>query len=229
MNINDFNFAGHKAIVRVDFNVPLDENGHVTDDTRIRGALPTLKKILADGGALIMMSHMGKPKGKVNAKLSLSQIVKNVSDALGVDVKFAKDAGKADAEVAALQGGEALLLENLPLLEQLGFACEDFGDGALLVREVPADLDAADTAATLEEIAETLRAGRSPEERREALLHTMACKAAIKAGDKSSPQELLALAEKILSGEVPPFCPHGRPCVLKLTRKELEKQFGRIV
>ena len=113
MNINDFNFAGHKAIVRVDFNVPLDENGHVTDDTRIRGALPTLKKILADGGALIMMSHMGKPKGKVNAKLSLSQIVKNVSDALGVDVKFAKDAGKADAEVAALQGGEALLLENL--------------------------------------------------------------------------------------------------------------------
>lgn len=113
MNINDFNFAGHKAIVRVDFNVPLDENGHVTDDTRIRGALPTLKKILADGGALIMMSHMGKPKGKVNAKLSLSQIVKNVSDALGVDVKFAKDAGKADAEVAALQCGEALLLENL--------------------------------------------------------------------------------------------------------------------
>lgn len=113
MNINDFNFAGHKAIVRVDFNVPLDENGHVTDDTRIRGALPTLKKILADGGALIMMSHMGKPKGKVNAKLSLSQIVKNVSDALGVDVRFAKDAGKAGAEVAALQGGEALLLENL--------------------------------------------------------------------------------------------------------------------
>ena len=109
MTIEQFNFAGKKAIVRVDFNVPLDENGNVTDDTRIRGALPTLKKVLADGGALIMMSHMGKPKGKVNAKLSLSQIVKNVSDALGVDVKFAKDAGKADAEVAALQGGEALL------------------------------------------------------------------------------------------------------------------------
>ncbi|EJW91836.1 phosphoglycerate kinase, partial [gut metagenome] len=96
-----------------DFNVPLDENGHVTDDTRIRGALPTLKKILADGGALIMMSHMGKPKGKINAKLSLSQIVKNISDALGAEVKFAKDAGKADEEVAALKGGEALLLENL--------------------------------------------------------------------------------------------------------------------
>ena len=113
MKINDFNFAGHKAIVRVDFNVPLDEHGHVTDDTRIRGALPTLKKVLKDGGALIMMSHMGKPKGKVKPELSLSQIVKNVSDALGVDVKFAKDAGNADAEAAALKPGEALLLENL--------------------------------------------------------------------------------------------------------------------
>ncbi len=113
MKINDFNFAGHKAIVRVDFNVPLDEHGHVTDDTRIRGALPTLKKVLEDGGALIMMSHMGKPKGKVKPELSLSQIVKNVSDALGVDVKFAKDAGNADAEAAALKAGEALLLENL--------------------------------------------------------------------------------------------------------------------
>lgn len=113
MKISNFNFAGHKAIVRVDFNVPLDENGNVTDDTRIRGALPTLKKVLADGGALIMMSHMGKPKGKVKPELSLSQIVKNVSDALGVPVKFAKDAANADAEVAALNPGEALLLENL--------------------------------------------------------------------------------------------------------------------
>lgn len=113
MTIDEFNFAGKKAIVRVDFNVPLDENGHVTDDTRIRGALPTLKKILNDGGALIMMSHMGKPKGKVNAKLSLRQIVPDVSRALGVDVKFAPDCGKADAEAAALKHGEALLLENL--------------------------------------------------------------------------------------------------------------------
>jgi len=113
MKINDFNFAGHKAIVRVDFNVPLDENGNVTDDTRIRGALPTLKKVLADGGALIMMSHMGKPKGKVKPELSLSHIVKNVSDALGVPVKFAKDAANAEAEVAALKPGEAMLLENL--------------------------------------------------------------------------------------------------------------------
>lgn len=113
MKINDFNFAGLKAIVRVDFNVPLDENGNVTDDTRIRGALPTLKKVLSDGGALIMMSHMGKPKGKVKPELSLSQIVKNVSEALGVDVKFAKDAGNAEIETANLKAGEALMLENL--------------------------------------------------------------------------------------------------------------------
>lgn len=113
MKIADFNFAGKKAIVRVDFNVPLDENGNVTDDTRIRGALPTLKKVLTDGGALIMMSHMGKPKGKVNEKLSLSQIVPNVSAALGVEVKFAKDCGNASEEAAALKPGEALLLENL--------------------------------------------------------------------------------------------------------------------
>ena len=113
MTINEFNFAGKKAIVRVDFNVPLDENGNVTDDTRIRGALPTLKKVLADGGALIMMSHMGKPKGKVNPKFSLSQIVGKVSERLGVDVKFADDCGKADEAAAALKPGEALLLENL--------------------------------------------------------------------------------------------------------------------
>ena len=113
MKIEQFSFAGKKAIVRVDFNVPLDENGNVTDDTRIRGALPTLKKILADGGSVIMMSHMGKPKGKVNPKLSLSQIVKNVSEHLGVDVKFAPDCANADKEAAALKPGEALLLENL--------------------------------------------------------------------------------------------------------------------
>ena len=113
MTIDQFNFAGKKAIVRVDFNVPLDENGNVTDETRIKGALPTLEKVLADGGALIMMSHMGKPKGKVKKELSLSQIVKNVGENLGVEVKFAGDCANADAEVAALQPGEALLLENL--------------------------------------------------------------------------------------------------------------------
>ena len=113
MKINDFNFAGKKAIVRVDFNVPLDENGKITDDTRIRGALPTLKKILSDGGALIIMSHMGKPKGKVNMKFSLGQIVDAVSAALGTPVKFAPDCAKAKEAADALKAGEVLLLENL--------------------------------------------------------------------------------------------------------------------
>lgn len=113
MTIEQYNFAGKKAIVRVDFNVPLDENGKITDDTRIRGALPTLKKILADGGALIIMSHMGKPKGKVNAKLSLSQIKDAVAAALGTDVKFAPDCAKAADAAATLKPGEVLLLENL--------------------------------------------------------------------------------------------------------------------
>ena len=112
-NIENYNFAGKKAIVRVDFNVPLDENGKVTDDTRIRGALPTLKKILADGGSLILMSHMGKPKGKVNMKLSLGQIVDDVAKALGRDVKFVPDCMDADEAVKELKPGEMLLLENL--------------------------------------------------------------------------------------------------------------------
>ncbi len=112
-NIDNYKFAGKKAIVRVDFNVPLDENGKITDDTRIRGALPTLKKILADGGALIIMSHMGKPKGKVNPKLSLGQIVEPVAAALGTPVKFAPDCAKAADAAAALKPGEVLLLENL--------------------------------------------------------------------------------------------------------------------
>ena len=112
MTLDNFNFAGKKAIVRVDFNVPLNENGQITDDTRIRGALPTLKKILADGGALIIMSHMGKPKGKVNAKYSLSQIVDAVSTHLGVAVKFAPDCANAADAAAELKSGEVLLLEN---------------------------------------------------------------------------------------------------------------------
>ncbi len=113
MTIKDFNFAGKKAIVRVDFNVPLDGNGNITDDTRIRGALPTLKHILEQGGALIIMSHMGKPKGKVNPKMSLGQIKDAVAKALGTDVKFAPDCAKAKAEADALKMGEVLLLENL--------------------------------------------------------------------------------------------------------------------
>ena len=113
MTINEFNFAGQKAIVRVDFNVPLDENGKITDDTRIRGALPTLKKVLADGGALIIMSHMGKPKGKVNPKFSLGQIKDAVAEALGAPVTFAPDCAKAKEQADALKMGEVLLLENL--------------------------------------------------------------------------------------------------------------------
>ena len=120
----------------------------------------------------------------------------------------------------------ALLLENLELLEQFGFGCEDFGDGAILVREVPADLDAADAAATLEEFAQNLRSGRSLDEKREALLHTMACKAAIKGGWTSDPAELKVLVEKVQSGEVR-YCPHGRPVVVKVTKYELEKLFKR--
>ena len=113
MTIDNFQFAGKKAIVRVDFNVPLNEEGKITDDTRIRGALPTLKKVLADGGALIIMSHMGKPKGKVNPKFSLGQIADAVGEALGTKVQFAPDCAKAQEAAANLKDGEVLLLENL--------------------------------------------------------------------------------------------------------------------
>ncbi len=113
MTINDYKFAGKKAIVRVDFNVPLKE-GVITDDTRIRGAVPTLKHILDEGGALIIMSHMGKPKGKVKPELSLGQIKEAVAAALGVaEVQFAPDCAKAQEAAAALKPGEVLLLENL--------------------------------------------------------------------------------------------------------------------
>ena len=111
-HIDSYDFAGKKAIVRVDFNVPLNENFEITDDTRIRAAIPTLKKVLAGGGALIIMSHLGRPKG-VTDKFSLKHIVAHVSECLGVPVKFAADCQKAQAEVAELKPGEALLLENL--------------------------------------------------------------------------------------------------------------------
>ena len=120
----------------------------------------------------------------------------------------------------------AVILENLPLMEELGFACEDFGDGTVLLREVPADIDAADAAATLEEFAAKLRSGRSLAERRDDLLHTMACKAAIKGGWESDPAELRALVDRVQSGEVK-YCPHGRPVAAKITRYELEKLFRR--
>ena len=110
--IDSYDFTGKKAIVRVDFNVPLDENFNITDDTRIRRAMPTLKKILEKGGAVIIMSHLGRPK-KVDPKFSLSHIVDHVSECLGVPVQFADDCQKADEQAAALKPGEALLLENL--------------------------------------------------------------------------------------------------------------------
>lgn len=132
MTIDSCNFAGKKAIVRVDFNVPLNENGQITDDTRIRGALPTLKKVLADGGALIIMSHMGKPKGKVNAKFSLGQIKDAVAAALDAPVSFAPDCAKAQEAAAALKPGEVLLLENLR------FYPEEEGKPAGIDKEDPA-------------------------------------------------------------------------------------------
>ena len=123
------------------------------------------------------------------------------------------------------------LLDNIPLLENAGLEIADFGGNTVVLRAVPADVEPQNAESLLVEIAnKLLRGGHDAlNEHTEWVLHSISCRAAIKAGDKSSPQELLALAEKILSGEVPPFCPHGRPCVLKLTRKELEKQFGRIV
>ena len=149
--IDNYNFAGKKAIVRVDFNVPLDENGKVTDDTRIRGALPTLKKILADGGSLIIMSHMGKPKGKVNAKYSLGQIKDVVAEKLGVEVQFAPDCAKAAEAAAALKPGEVLLLENLR------FYAEEEGKPVGIDKEDPAYAEAKEAMkASQKEFAKTL-------------------------------------------------------------------------
>ena len=111
-HIDTYDFKGKKAIVRVDFNVPLDENFNITDDTRIRAALPTLKKVLAEGGSLILMSHLGRPKG-VDSKFSLKHILGHVSECLGVPVQFAEDCQKADEQAAALKPGEVLMLENL--------------------------------------------------------------------------------------------------------------------
>lgn len=123
------------------------------------------------------------------------------------------------------------LLTNLDLLESAGLEVSDFGGSSVCLRSVPADVEQSSAEDLLVELAAKLAHGSRDalNERTEWVLHSISCRAAIKAGDHTSPQELMALAEKILSGEVPPFCPHGRPCVLKLTRKELEKQFGRIV
>ena len=123
------------------------------------------------------------------------------------------------------------LLANIDLLERAGLEIDDFGGNSVFLRAVPADVEQGSAEDLLVELAAKLAHGSRDalSEKTEWVLHSISCRAAIKAGDHTSPQELMALAEKILSGEVPPFCPHGRPCVLKLTRKELEKQFGRIV
>ncbi|MCG8580226.1 MAG: phosphoglycerate kinase [Bacteroidales bacterium] len=113
--IDSFNFAGKKAIIRVDFNVPLNDKFEITDDTRIRAAVPTIKKVLADGGAVILMSHLGRPKGEAKPEFSLKHIVAHLSATLGVDVKFAPDCigDEVKAMASDLKGGEVLLLENL--------------------------------------------------------------------------------------------------------------------
>ena len=110
--LDSYDFRGKKAIVRVDFNVPLNDQFEITDDTRIRAAIPTLKKVLAGGGALIIMSHLGRPKGPAE-KFSLKHIIARVEQYLGVPVQFAPDCQQADAQAAALKPGEVLVLENL--------------------------------------------------------------------------------------------------------------------
>ena len=122
------------------------------------------------------------------------------------------------------------LLDNIRLLENAGIEAEDFGGSTMLLRAVPSDVEQADAEDMLVEIADKLARGsrEALSDRTEWVLQSIACRAAVKAGDPNTPRELMALAEKVLSGQIPPFCPHGRPCVLKLTRKELEKQFGRI-
>ena len=126
--INDFNFAGKKALIRVDFNVPQDENKKVTDNTRIVAAKPTIDKILNEGGSVIIMTHLGRPKGKVNPDFSLSHIVDEVSKVLGKEVKFATDCIGEVAEKAAaeLQAGEILLLENLRFYNEEEAGDEEF-------------------------------------------------------------------------------------------------------
>lgn len=126
--LDNYNFAGKKAFVRVDFNVPLDENFNITDDTRMVKALPTLKKILADGGSLIIGSHLGRPKKGPEDKFSLRHIVAHLSELLGTEVKFVDECvgDKVKAAVAALKPGEVLLLENLRFLPKRKESPEDW-------------------------------------------------------------------------------------------------------
>lgn len=128
--IDQLNFSGKKALIRVDFNVPLDADFNITDDNRIQGALPTIKKILADGGAVILMSHLGRPKDGPTDKYSLKHIVKHLSEQLGTEVKFADDCiGEQAKQLAAgLQTGEVLLLENLRFYKEEEKGDEQFAE-----------------------------------------------------------------------------------------------------
>ena len=123
------------------------------------------------------------------------------------------------------------VLQNLDLLTDAGIEAEDFGGSTVVVRAVPADVPVDDVEDMIVELAAKLADGGRDalREKTEWVLHSIACRAAIKAGDRTNAAEMLALAQRIMDGTVPPFCPHGRPCVLKITRKELEKQFGRLV
>src|SRR5690606_37063469 len=128
--IDDLNFSGRKALIRVDFNVPLDENFNITDDNRIQGAAPTIKKILKDGGAVILMSHLGRPKEGPTDKYSLRHIVSHLSTVLGVDVQFANDCIGTEAieKAQQLKDGEVLLLENLRFYKEEEKGDKDFAE-----------------------------------------------------------------------------------------------------
>lgn len=128
--VDDLNFSGKKALIRVDFNVPLDENYNITDDNRIQGALPTINKILKDGGAVILMSHLGRPKDGPTEKYSLKHIVKHLSEVLHTDVQFADDCiGQEAIEKSKnLKPGQVLLLENLRFYKEEEKGNEDFAE-----------------------------------------------------------------------------------------------------
>lgn len=130
-NFVDYNFKGRKALVRVDFNVPLNDQFQITDDTRIRAAIPTIKKILDDQGSVILMSHLGRPKEGPSDKYSLRHLVKHISNLLGTNVQFANDCIGAEAEqkAAALKPGEVLLLENVRFYKE-----EEKGDAAFAAK-----------------------------------------------------------------------------------------------
>ena len=134
-------------------------------------------------------------------------------------------------QVNLTAGEKQALMQNLELLSDAGVEVEDFGGPTVLVRAVPADVVVDDVEDMVVELASHLQNGGRDalREKTEWVLHSIACRAAIKAGDRTTSAEMLALAQQIMDGTIPPFCPHGRPCVLKITRKELEKQFGRLV